>query len=110
VYLSASDPEILSRTWTTVMAEICTHGRESTRERYTRAMEDRAFNNIRKKLIVETTAADLLASLRAGTNCTNHHLRRLHNLALGLGWRFREAANPAGPDSSATCSSDCRDR
>jgi integrase len=86
VYLAASDPEILTRTWSTVMAEICTHGRVNTKEGYARAMRDSAFDGIRDKLIVETTAADLLACLRAGTNSTHHHLHRLHNLALGLGW------------------------
>ena len=41
---------------------------------------------IRDKPIIETNAADLLVALRSGTRCTNHYLRRLHNLALGLGW------------------------
>jgi hypothetical protein len=32
-----------------------------------------------------TNPTDLLAALRSGTRCANHYLRRLHNLALGLG-------------------------
>jgi integrase len=86
VYLSASDPDLPTRTWSATMAEIRSHGRASTQLRYERAMRDPALDNIRNKPIVETTSADLLASLRAGTNSTNHYLRRLHNLALGLGW------------------------
>ena len=55
-------------------------------ERYTRAVNDPALERLRLKPIVETTAADLLAVLRMGTKSTNHFLRRLHNLAVGLGW------------------------
>src|SRR6266581_8080501 len=36
--------------------------------------------------LVETTTEDFLNILKAGTSTTNHYLRRLHNLALGLGW------------------------
>ncbi len=86
VYLSASDPESTKRTWSAVMEELRSHGRASTPERYDRAMRDTALSRIRNKPIIETTAADLLAVMREGTHCTNHYLRRLHNLALGLGW------------------------
>ena len=68
------------------MEELRSHGRASTQLRYARAMRDAALDGIRDKPIIETNAADLLAALRSGTRCTNHYLRRLHNLALGLGW------------------------
>jgi hypothetical protein len=86
VYLSASDPDSTRRTWSAVMAELRSHDRASTQLRYDRAMLDTALAGIRDKAIIETNAADLLAALRSGTRCTNHYLRRLHNLALGLGW------------------------
>jgi integrase len=86
VYLSASDPDATKRTWSAVMEELRSHGRASTQLRYERAMRDAALGGIRNKPIIETNAADLLTALRAGTRCTNHYLRRLHNLALGLGW------------------------
>ncbi|PWU14409.1 MAG: hypothetical protein C5B50_17685 [Verrucomicrobia bacterium] len=86
VFLSASDPDSIKRTWKAAMEEIRSHGRASTQLRYDRAMRDSALDRIRNKPIIETTSADLLACLRAGTNCTNHYLRRLHNLAIGLGW------------------------
>ena len=86
IYLSASDPDSVIRTWSAVMEEIRSHGRPSTQERYERAMRDSALDRIRNKPILETMASDLLAAIRSGTNCTNHYLRRLHNLALGLGW------------------------
>jgi integrase len=49
-------------------------------------MRSKPFDLIRKKLLVQTTTDDLLEVLRAGKAATNNYLRRLHNLALGLGW------------------------
>jgi integrase len=49
-------------------------------------MRSAPFNRIRHKPLVATTADDLLAVMNAGTNSTNHYLRRLHNLAVGMGW------------------------
>jgi integrase len=85
-YLSAQDPQMLSRTWTAVFAEFATHGRESSRERTTRAAASKNFDVIRNKPILETTADDFLAVLNAGGTATNNYLRRFHNLALDLGW------------------------
>lgn len=85
-YLAAQDPGMASRTWKAVMEETIRHGQPVTQERYTRAARDRAFDSIRDKPLIQTTADDLLRVLRTGGRCTNHFLRRLHNLALGLGW------------------------
>jgi len=63
--LSHSDPMLIRRTWGTVMDEMASHGRESTRTRCSRAMRCRAL-----KSLVSVV----------------HYLKRLHNLALGLGW------------------------
>ncbi len=49
-------------------------------------MRSKPFDRIRHQQLVETTAKDLLDVLRSGTSSTNHFLRRLHNLAIGLGW------------------------
>ena len=57
-----------------------------SRARYERAMRDKAFELIRARKLVETTAEDFLTVLRLGKKSTNHFLRRLQNLALGLGW------------------------
>src|SRR5204863_1382932 len=38
------------------------------------------------KPLVQTTAEDLLAVLHSNGNCVGHYLRRLHNLAVDLGW------------------------
>src|SRR5271156_6751770 len=38
-YLTASDPAFNQRTWENVMAQIETHGKDSSRKRYVRAMK-----------------------------------------------------------------------
>ncbi len=85
-YLAAHDPQIGKRTWTEVMNELASHGCESTQTRCRRAMRSNALRRIQQKPLIETTSDDLLTVLREGTVSTNHYLRRLHNLATGLGW------------------------
>ena len=48
--------------------------------------EAKAFDAIRYKPLVETTGEDLLTIMHANGNCVCHYLRRLHNLAVNLGW------------------------
>lgn len=84
--LATQDPLLAKRTWQTVMDQIQTHGKESSRTRYVRAMKSKAFNPIRKIKLVETTAEDLLAVVSSRKVSVVHYLKRLHNLALGLGW------------------------
>jgi integrase len=84
--LATQDPLLAKRTWQTVMDQIQTHGKESSRTRYVRAMKSKAFNPIRKIKLVETTAEDLLAVVSCRKVSVVHYLKRLHNLALGLGW------------------------
>jgi Phage integrase family len=86
VYLGAHDPKMARRTWEDVMTEMSKHGDQTTQDRCRRAMRSKPFNGIRYLQLVETTAQDLLDVLRSGTVSTNHFLRRLHNLAIGLGW------------------------
>jgi len=85
-YLSAHDPQMSKRTWQAVMEELCTHGRESSQRRCRREMRSKPFNLLRDRCLLETTAEELLTVMRSGTKSTNHFLRRLHNLAVGLGW------------------------
>jgi integrase len=85
--LSTRDPLLSRRTWRTVMDQMQTHGRESTRTRCTRAMNCKAFKTIRNVKLVETSAEDFLSLLKQHpTLSVVHYLKRLHNLALGLGW------------------------
>src|SRR5438874_1713142 len=85
-YLAAHDPTMITRTWQNVMLEMATHGIPSTQERCSRAFCSKAYDSIRKKPLVQTTGADLLAIMHANGNCVAHYLRRLHNLAVDLGW------------------------
>lgn len=85
-YLSVHDPKMNKRVWAEVMSELSTHGKIQTQARCGRELQSVFFDSIRNKPLVETTAEDLLNVLKAGTVSTNHYLRRLHNLAIGMGW------------------------
>jgi hypothetical protein len=85
-YLAAHDPKMAQRTWQAVMDEMATHGIPSTQTRCARAFRSKAYDPIRRKSLVQTTGEDLLTVLHMNGNCVAHYLRRLHNLALDLGW------------------------
>jgi integrase len=84
--LSSVDPLLASRTWQTVMEEYSGRTTGPTADRSERAFESKSFDWLRNKKLVETAASDFLSVLRAGNVSTHHYLRRLHNLAVGLGW------------------------
>ena len=88
-YATAHDPKMATRTWRDVMAEMASHGKASTQERCGRAMNSKSLDLIRDKTLLATTSDDMLTVMRAGRNTTNHYLRRLHNLAVDLGWVWR---------------------
>ncbi len=85
-YLSASDPQMVKRTWQNVMDAFVPNGRESSKDRRMRAMKSPVFAKLKVRKIVETTADDFRAVLADGKSSTQHFLRCLHNLAMGLGW------------------------
>lgn len=85
-YLSAQDPQIVERTWDDVMREFCTRGKPQTQLWRKRATRTKPFEMLRHKKLVETTADDFFAVLRAGRVVTHSFLRCVHNLAVGLGW------------------------
>jgi len=85
-YLVGADAKLVERTWSWVMQEYCSRGKETTRLRNERAIRSKPFNLIRDKKLIETTADDLRAVMKAGGAFTNHFLRCLYNLAIGLGW------------------------
>src|ERR1700730_2938918 len=68
------------------MDEMATHGISTTQERCARGFRSKAYDPIRKKSLIQTTSSDLLAVVHTNGNCVAHYLRRLHNLALDLGW------------------------
>ncbi len=85
-YLAAHDPKMAKRTWQKVMDEMATHGIETTKDRCARGFRSKAYNPIRNKPLVQTTGEDLLGIIHANGNCVAHYIRRLHNLAVDLGW------------------------
>jgi len=85
-YLAAHDPKMAKRCWQAVMDEMATHGIPTTQERCARGFRSKAYDPIRNKPLIQTTSSDLLAVVHANGNCVAHYLRRLHNLALDLGW------------------------
>jgi integrase len=84
--LTTQDPLLGKRTWKNVMDQMQTHGKDSTKARCARAMKSRAFDTLRHVKLVETSAEDFLTILNGGKVSVVHYLKRLHNLALGLGW------------------------
>ena len=85
-YLSASDPESTQRRWQDVMNEMESHGKPSTKLRCACAMRSKAFDSIRVVPLIQTKAEQFRAILEDCNVSVGHYLKRLHNLAYGLGW------------------------
>ena len=85
-YLAASDPQVATRTWQFVMDQTANLKSGPTRQRWERAMKDKAFDSLRHLAILQTRAEHFLRVLESGTVCTNIFLRRLHNFALDMTW------------------------
>ncbi|MGH7953160.1 MAG: tyrosine-type recombinase/integrase [Limisphaerales bacterium] len=85
-YLVGTDPKLVERTWAFVFQVFCSVKKDSTRQRRERAVKNQAFNLIRNKRLVETTAEDFHNVLKDSGIYTNQMLRCIHNLALGMGW------------------------
>ena len=86
VYLQHSDPAMATRTWQQVIDTIIAKKQGSTQARWQCANKDRAYDLIRQRKLVETTAEHLLTVLQSGTVATNLYLRRIHNFAIGMHW------------------------
>lgn len=54
--------------------------------RWQGAVKDKAFDTLRPRKLIETTAEHFLAVLKAGTVSTNVYLRRIHNYAVNMHW------------------------
>jgi len=85
-YLAGGDPAMASRTWQHVMEQIVATKQNSTLERWQTAIKDGAFDLIRERKLVETSAEHLLAVLKKGSVSTNVYMRRIHNYALDMNW------------------------
>jgi hypothetical protein len=85
-YLTASDPQIVTRTWRQAIDALIATKRGATRERWHWASRDAALATLYPRRLLETQPEHLLAALRAGPVSTNIQLRRLHNFCLDMGW------------------------
>jgi hypothetical protein len=85
-YLTASDPAFVERTWQIVMEQLQARGKESSRERYQNVFKSSAFDRLRHKKLLETTADDFFGVFKQGKVSIVYFLKRLHNFALSLGW------------------------
>lgn len=86
VYLQHGDPALAMRTWQTVMEQIVTTQHGNTQKRWLSAIKDKAFDSIRQRKLIETSAENFVAVLKAGRISTNVYLRRIHHYAVSLHW------------------------
>src|ERR1035437_225694 len=61
-------------------------GIRSTRVRWESAVKSKAFDTIRKLVVLETRAEHFLRVLETGGVSTNSYLRRIHGFALDMNW------------------------
>jgi len=85
-YLTASDPAFVERTWQTVMEQLQSRGKDSSRERYASVFKSPSFDGLRNKKLLETTTDDFFVVFKQNKVAINEFLKRLHNFALNLGW------------------------
>jgi hypothetical protein len=63
-YLAGTDSGVSTRTWQNAFDAIIEHKRKTTKERWERGARQKAFDLIRKLVIIETQAEHLLSRLR----------------------------------------------
>ena len=85
-YLAGVDSGIPTRTWQDAFNAIIEYKRGTTKERWERGARQNAFDLIRRLVIIETQAEQLLTCMKAGTVSTNILLRELHNYCLAMNW------------------------
>lgn len=85
-YLSATDPFVLKRDWQWVFDEAIKGKQGPTQRRWKIAAKDKAIAAILKQPLLRTRPEELTAVMRQGTVSTNVYLRRVHNLAVDMGW------------------------
>jgi integrase len=85
-YLAGTDSGISTRTWQDAFNAIIEYKQKTTKERWQRGARQKAFDLIRRLVIIETQAEQLLTCMKAGTVSTNILLRELHNYCLAMNW------------------------
>jgi len=85
-YLAGTDSGISQRTWQQALEALTASKRGANQRRWQCAANDKAYDQIRHRVIIETQADILLKVLREGTVSTNIYLRRLHNFSVDMNW------------------------
>jgi integrase len=86
VYLRHSDPMVSIRTWQHVLEAIIQLKTGPTQARWKSAAKDKAYDLIRRRVLIETQAEHLLEVMRTGKVSTNVFLRKIHNFAVDMNW------------------------
>jgi integrase len=86
VYLAGSDSGASTRTWQQALNALIENKHGANKDRWKRAVRDKAINLIRNLPIIETKAEMLFNVLHAGTVSTNVFLRQLHNFCVDMNW------------------------
>jgi len=69
-YLAGTDSGISTRTWQDAFNAIIEYKQKTTKERWQRGARQKAFDLIRRLVIIETQAEQLLTCMKAGTVST----------------------------------------
>jgi integrase len=85
-YLAGTDPAVTSRTWRDAILALIETKRAANQIRWRSVLRDTALVPLWSRVIIETTAEQLLKAISSGTVSTNIYLRRLHNFCLDMGW------------------------
>ena len=85
-YLSGSDEKLIRRTWEEVFDARIETAKGVSKTRWLTAKKDKAFAPLLHKPLIETTADDFLAVLKANKVSTIIHLRKIQNFALDMDW------------------------
>lgn len=85
-YLAGSDSGVATRTWRQALDWIINSKHGATQERWFRAGRQEVLQPLLDRIIMETTAEQILDVVRRGTVSTNVHLRKLHNFCISMNW------------------------
>jgi hypothetical protein len=85
-YLAGTDSGVATRTWQNALDVLAASKHGTNQRRWHSAANDKAFDLLRRLVIIETQGETLLRVLRTGTVSTNLYLRRLHNFCLDMSW------------------------
>lgn len=86
VYLSATDPAAVERTWKVVIDTILETKKGETLRRWLVAAKDKGLVKLAKMKLLDTRSEHFLRILNEGTVSTNVYLRRMHNFAMDMAW------------------------